>query len=268
MKNTDVPTEKCASLCHGAICSGWKAASRCDSIYAVERQPIDLRWCIILLVATANLCAQAPAKTKKVAISFLMPITTESINQLVKLSNDQARNGVKDITILISSPGGDTASAFSGYHLLRGLPAEITTFNVGQVDSAAMILFCAGAHRYSMPGPGTRFLIHGNRTTFNPGNQFTSSDIDVQLSVVKNLNQMIAQVLDSVAPSKMIEIAAAIQSQRILTPEEAKTWGLVDEVKQHFMDSDVTLLAVEGHQPQPAEALVITAGGVSIQPVR
>jgi ATP-dependent protease ClpP protease subunit len=59
--------------------------------------------------------------------------------------NDQVQqHQTQHIVILISSPGGDTTAAFAAYNVLRNVKADITTFNIGHVDSAAMLLFCAG----------------------------------------------------------------------------------------------------------------------------
>src|ERR1700691_5469910 len=108
-----------------------------------------------------------PVAPPPVIINFVVDINTNTVNQLVQIVNRQANSGTKRVTILIASPGGDVAAGFAAYNILRSIPnIELTTFNVGNVDSAAMLLFSAGKNRYSLPGPGPRFLIHG--VSYNP----------------------------------------------------------------------------------------------------
>lgn len=157
--------------------------------------------------------------------------------------NTQVLAGNHRITILISSPGGDTTAAFAGYNVLRRLPAEISTFNIGNVDSAAMLLYCAGHNRFSLPGPGPRFLIHGNSAT--SGIPMTSQLIGDQLAQVNNLNEMVVQAILSVAPGRRADIENAVRTQTILTPEQAMDWGIVQEIRRDFMEPGATLIAVD-----------------------
>lgn len=180
----------------------------------------------------------------RVLINFLLPINSDTVNSLLRIVNDQAKKGITNITLLMSSPGGDTPAALAAYNVLRSLPIELTTFNIGNVDSAAVMVYCAGRNRFSLPGPGTRFLIHGNRLTFGVGVPLDALGVDSQLQQLKSLNQMVIQVLSSIAPSKRGDIENAVQLQRILTPEQAKEWGIVQEIRTGFMEPGATLIAV------------------------
>jgi len=114
---------------------------------------------LILLPFAARAQAQQPRPPERVIINFIAPVTTDTVNMLINIVNNQVRNGTKKITIVVSSSGGDPSAAFAAYNYLRNVKAEITTFNGGTVDSAAMFIFCAGKFRYSLPSP-SRFLMH------------------------------------------------------------------------------------------------------------
>lgn len=131
--------------------------------------------------------------------------------------------------------------------------ANITTFNIGNVDSAAVLLYCAGKHRYSLPGPGTRFLIHGNQVNFGTGVSMDASALDAQAQQIKSLNRMVSQVLSLTSPTKKEAIEQAIRSQIILTPEEAMEWGIVQEIRKDFMEPGATLIAVNEEQSKIPE---------------
>jgi ATP-dependent protease ClpP protease subunit len=115
-----------------------------------------------VLTAASSVAAQqapSPEPPEHVIINFILPINPDTTNLLLSVVSAQIRNHAKKITIVLASPGGDPSSAFAAYNILRSLPIEITTFNAGNIDSAAMLIYCAGKHRYSLPSPA-RFLIH------------------------------------------------------------------------------------------------------------
>jgi len=164
--------------------------------------------------------------------------------------NNQVRVGTKKITIVISSPGGDTASAFAAYNVLKSVPAEITTFNAGSIDSAAMLIYLAGKYRYSFGDPA-RFLIHGNSLTLGTNMPMDYGFLNSQLQQMKSLNQMVAQVIANNSNKKHDEIETLMQGQVILSPEEAKSWGLVHEIRPTFMEPGAVFVSVNA--PVPTE---------------
>ncbi len=100
-------------------------------------------------------------------ISFFVPIDSASVNQLTQIVNMQVNIGRKHFIILLSSQGGEVLSGLAAYYYLHGLNIDLTTYNLGQVDSAANLIFCAGKHRYALPN--TRFLIHSSFNILPPG---------------------------------------------------------------------------------------------------
>lgn len=205
----------------------------------------------LLLFTAPILCGQqSTAESKSVIINFVAPITGDTVNNLIRVVTDQATRGNSKITILISSGGGDTTAGLAAYNILRHLNnAEITTFNIGNVDSAAMLLFCAGSKRYSLPGPGTRFLIHGNGMNPQLGVPVDVNFWDSQVQQLKSLNQMVVQVISEASHDKRAEIEAAVRSQTILSPEQAKEWGIVQDIRTDFMEPGAKFLAISSPAP-------------------
>ncbi|MGA2905459.1 MAG: ATP-dependent Clp protease proteolytic subunit [Candidatus Korobacteraceae bacterium] len=185
---------------------------------------------------------QSPPQQQQSVINFFVEVNGVSVNQLIQTVNAQIRAGISKITILISSTGGDTASAFTAYNYLKGVPAEITTFNVGNVDSAATIIYCAGHYRYSLPG--TRFLIHGAAIQFSGTGFLDAQTLDNQVQIIQNQNRMIAHVVSATTNKKEAEMDTILKGQKILTPEEAKAWGLVQAVKTDFFQPGATLVSI------------------------
>jgi ATP-dependent protease ClpP protease subunit len=200
---------------------------------------------LAVIAFAASLSAQqpTPAPPERVIINFILPIDTNSVNLLLATVNGQVRVGVKKITIVISSPGGDTAAAFAAYNILKNVDAEITTFNAGNIDSAAMLIYCAGKHRYSFASPA-RFLIHSNALTLGAAVPLDYTFLDAELQQIKSLNEMIAQVVVASSNKKLAEVETAIHGQTILSPEEAKQWGIVQEIRSTFMEPGAVLISV------------------------
>jgi ATP-dependent Clp protease, protease subunit len=187
--------------------------------------------------------AAPPAPPERAIINFIVPIDSNTVNMLLSVVNNQIRAGVKKITIVLSSPGGDTNSAFAAYNILRTVPAEITTYNVGNIDSAAMLIFCAGKYRYSFPSP-TRFLIHSNALVLGAAVPLDYTFLDAQLQQIKSLNQMIVQVIAANSNKKQAEIEGLLTGQTILSADEAKRWGIVQEIRTNFMEPGAVFVTV------------------------
>ena len=150
----------------------------------MEHRNMTIKLASLVLIGCAAIVAQTPpAPPSEVAISFSVPVDNNTTNALLRVISLQMQQGVKKVTLLISSPGGDTVSAFAAYNILKSLPIELTTVNVGTVDSAAMLIYCAGSHRYSLDGAGVRFLIHGNSGTYPT--PMDAGNMDVQLQQLK-----------------------------------------------------------------------------------
>jgi ATP-dependent Clp protease protease subunit len=217
------------------------------------------RLCLVIVALFAvatKLPAQqppAPQPPERVIINFIVPIDSNTVNMLLSIVNNQVRSGVKNITIVISSPGGDTASAFAAYNILKNVQADITTFNGGTIDSAAMLIYCAGHHRYSFPDPA-RFLIHGNALNLGTGVPLDFNFLQAQLQQITSLNQMVVQVVAATASKdRRADLENAVKGQTILSPEQAKDWGIVQEIRTSFMEPGAVFVTVNSPAPEPAK---------------
>jgi len=220
--------------------------------------------CTVLLgvfpvISIAQQAPVAPAQEKPSVINFLVEVNVQNVNQLIGLLNTQLRNNVKKITLVISSQGGDAAAGFTAYNYLKGIPAEVTTFNIGNVDSAAAIMFCAGKNRYALKD--TRFLLHGTSLMLPGGANVNAEGLESQLELLKSMNHLVSHVLSSTTNKKEPEVDQMIRGQVILTPDDAKKWGLIQEVRDTFFDPNANLITVVPPVlPLPQSAPTFPAG--------
>jgi ATP-dependent Clp protease, protease subunit len=192
-------------------------------------------------------------------LNWVVPVDANSVNQMIQVVNAQIHLGRKNFIILISSQGGEVLSGLTAYNFLHGLNASITTFNMGQVDSAANLIFCAGNHRYALPD--SRFLLHSSFTLLPPGTPLNAQYLDGQYQQVLSMNKLMSDVLNSATNNKhTAEIEAAVRGQKILTPSEAKQWGLIDEERDNYVTPNAVIATIEsrpiGHADDAPAALV------------
>ena len=104
--------------------------------------------------------AAGPQQPPKVAyVSFsaeIVPATTESL--IASMAN-LVNNGIPEVHLLISTPGGSVMNGMNLYNVLRGLPIKLITHNVGNVYSICNAVFLAGEERYACPH--STFMFHG-----------------------------------------------------------------------------------------------------------
>ncbi len=94
-----------------------------------------------------------PSKT---VIKFFAPVIDVTVNALLNTVDTKMQQGVTEVVLLISSPGGSVFHGLSAYNYLKGLPIKVTTHNFGSVDSIGVVLYCGGSERFSVPQ--ARFL--------------------------------------------------------------------------------------------------------------
>jgi ATP-dependent Clp protease protease subunit len=100
-----------------------------------------------------------PQPPQTVYISFsaeIIPHTTES---LIATVANFVNQGVKQIYLLLSTPGGSVMHGMNLYNVLKAMPVELITHNVGNVDSIGNAVFLAGSKRYACPN--STFMFHG-----------------------------------------------------------------------------------------------------------
>jgi len=170
---------------------------------------------------------------KETYIRFMAPVTPQTSDQLIRLIDGKIISGYDKIHLMISSPGGSVFHGLSLYNFLYGIPLEIDTYNFGSVDSIGVVLFCAGKNRYSVPN--ARFLMHGVSLNLQGSLTLDEKMIDEQLKSVQIDQSNIAKIIAFTTGKKEEEIKNAMHARTALSPDEAKEYGLVTEIKNTLM---------------------------------
>ena len=191
--------------------------------------------------------------TKPVVIKFFAPVIDATANALMNAIDQKMKQGVKDFIILISSPGGSVIHGLSTYNYLKGLPVNIVTHNFGSVDSIGIILYCAGTRRLSVPQ--ARFLLHGVSTQFTGNQSLEEKQLEERLKGLHIDMENIAKVIAANTGKNVQQVLDSMQERITLNPEEAKSWGLVNEIKSQLFETGSEVISIQAQQQQkPAAA--------------
>ena len=188
---------------------------------------------------------------KPIVIKFFAPVIDVTINALMNAVDQKMKQGTTQFILLISSPGGSVIHGLSAYNYLKGLPVTITTHNFGTVDSIGVVLFCSGSKRLSVPQ--ARFLLHGVSAGFQ-NERLEEKQLEERLKGLKIDIENIAKVIAANTGRTVQDVTDAILERTTLNPEEAKAWGLVDEIKTELFEVGSEVISIQYQQPQPAKA--------------
>lgn len=132
----------------------------------------------------------------------------------------------REINLYINSPGGDITALFAIYDTMKFVKAEKSTFCFGQAASAAAVLLAAGTKgkRYALPH--ARILLH--QPYGGVGGQAT--DIELQAKEILRMRDTLNHMLAADTGQPVEKIAKDTDRDFIMTAEEAKAYGLIDEV--------------------------------------
>ena len=132
----------------------------------------------------------------------------------------------KDINIYINSPGGSVTAGLAIYDTMRFVKCDVATFCLGQAASMGSLLLAAGTKgkRYSLPN--ARVMIH------QPwgGTQGTASYIHIQAKEILKLKEQLNQILVHHTGQTLEKIEKDTDRDHFMSAEEAKNYGIVDQV--------------------------------------
>jgi ATP-dependent Clp protease, protease subunit len=143
--------------------------------------------------------------------------------QLLHLESDDPE---KDINLYINSPGGDITSLFAVYDTMQYIKPDVSTICMGQAASAAAVLLAAGAagKRYALPH--SRVLIHQP----HGGAQGQAVDIEIQAKEILRYRKLLDELLARHTGQPLDKIGKDTDRDFIMTSEQAKEYGIIDEV--------------------------------------
>ena len=132
----------------------------------------------------------------------------------------------KDIHLYINSPGGVVTAGLAIYDTMQYIKPDVSTICIGQAASMGALLLTAGAKgkRYALPN--ARIMIHQPLG----GAQGQSTDIQIQAREIQRIREVINDILVESTGKDRETVVQDTERDNFMTAEEAKAYGLVDEV--------------------------------------
>lgn len=146
----------------------------------------------------------------------------------------QMEDSEKDINVYINSPGGSVTAGLAMYDTMKFVKPDVCTYCVGQCASMGAVLLAAGTQgkRYALPN--SRVMIH------QPwgGARGSASDISIQAQEILKLKSRLNQMLADHTGQTLEKIEADTDRDFFMAADEAKEYGIVDEVIEATMAGD------------------------------
>jgi ATP-dependent Clp protease, protease subunit len=161
-------------------------------------------------------------------IVFLVGGVNDQVANLVcaQLLFLESENPDKDIFLYINSPGGSVSAGLSIYDTMNFIKPEVSTLCMGMAASMGSFLLMAGAKGKRFALPNSRVMIHQP----SGGAQGQASDIEIQAREILKTREQLNRIYAERTGQTVEKIAADMERDTWLSPQEAKDYGLVDQV--------------------------------------
>jgi ATP-dependent Clp protease, protease subunit len=162
-------------------------------------------------------------------IIFLgMPIDDTVANDIMaQLLTLESSDPEREIIMYINSPGGSFTAMTAIYDTMQYIQPTVRTVCLGQAASAAAVLLAAGNPGSRLALPNSRIIIHQPATE---GGYGQSSDIEIQAREILRMRSQLEDMLARHSHRTVEQVRKDIDRDKILTADEAKEYGLVDDV--------------------------------------
>ena len=198
-----------------------------------DRDPIDIymNTLVPMVVEQTNRGERAYdiySRLLKERIIFLTGPMEDHVASLIcaQLLYLESENPSKDIAFYINSPGGVVTSGLSVYDTMRYIKPHVSTVCLGQAASMGSLLLCAGEKGKRFALPNARIMVHQPSGGF----QGQATDIEIHAQEILRVRHRLNEVYVEHTGQPIEKVDHALDRDNFMSPEEAKDFGLIDEV--------------------------------------
>lgn len=199
---------------------------------AVDRHPMEILSNLVPMVVEQTSRGERSydiySRLLKERIIFLMGGVEDGISSLIcaQLLFLESENPNKEISMYINSPGGVVTSGMAIYDTMQYIKSPVSTVCLGQACSMGSLLLAAGEKGKRFALPNSSIMIHQP----SGGAQGQATDIEIQAREIIKLRQRLNEVYVQHTGQKIDVISEAVERDNFMSAEEAKEFGLIDEV--------------------------------------
>jgi len=164
----------------------------------------------------------------KERIIFINGPVHDGMSQLIvaQLLHLEAENPKKEISMYINSPGGVVTSGLSIYDTMQYIRPKVSTLCVGQAASMGSLLLTAGEKDMRFSLPNSRIMVHQP----SGGYQGQATDIMIHAAETQKLKDRLNAIYVKHSGQTLKKVEAALERDNFMSAEDAKDWGLIDEI--------------------------------------
>ena len=140
----------------------------------------------------------------------------------------EAQDPDKDIQFYINSPGGSVTAGMAIYDTMQYIKCDVATITIGMAASMGAFLLSAGTKGKRMALPNAEIMIHQP----SAGTQGQITDMAIHMKRLQSIKDRMNKILSENTGKSLEEVTAACERDNFMTPEEAKAFGLIDEIVQ------------------------------------
>ena len=164
----------------------------------------------------------------KERIVFLVGPINDNVASLVtaQLLFLESENPKKEISLYINSPGGLVTAGLGIYDTMQYIKPDVSTLCIGQAASMGSFLLAAGEKGKRFSLPNSRIMVHQPSAGF----QGQATDIEIHANEVLSLKKRLNQIYSKHTGKSEDQIKIALERDNFMTSENAKEFGLIDQV--------------------------------------
>ena len=138
----------------------------------------------------------------------------------------QSQDAKKEISVYVNSPGGSVTAGLAIYDTMQFVKCPVATYCIGQAASMGAVLLAAGSKGRRFALPNARIMIH------QPwgGAEGKASDIEITAREILRLKEVLNGILAKHSGKAVDDVVRDTDRDHFMSAEEAKSWGLIDEV--------------------------------------
>ncbi len=161
-------------------------------------------------------------------IIFLGTPVVEQVANVVmaQLLHLESEDPEQDINLYINSPGGSVTAGLAIYDTMQFVKPDVSTICIGMGMSAAAMILAGGAAGKRCALPNAKVMIHQGSAGFRG----TPADIQIHAKEVLEMTRRMAEIIALHSDRDVEQVMRDIDRDRFLTPEEARDYGLIDEI--------------------------------------
>ena len=138
----------------------------------------------------------------------------------------QSQDAKKEISVYVNSPGGSVTAGLAIYDTMQFVKCPIATYCLGQAASMGAVLLSAGTKGRRFSLPNARIMVHQP----SGGAEGKATDIEITAKEILRLKDVLNGILAKHSGKKFEDVVRDTERDYFMSAEEAKQWGLIDEV--------------------------------------